>query len=86
MRLTLNGYSHLAGEVIRMARRFCAGKVVFALEGGYHPDALRYGVSNVARLLLGEPPTDPLGDAPPGPRPEPDIGALLALLRKLHRL
>ena len=85
MRLSLKGYSHLAGEVIRMARRFSEGKVVFALEGGYNPDALRYGVSNVARLLLGEPPTDPLGE-PPGPRQEPDIGALLALLRKLHRL
>jgi acetoin utilization deacetylase AcuC-like enzyme len=85
MRLTLNGYSHLAEEVIRMAQRFCGGKVVFALEGGYDLDALRYGVSNIARLLLGDSPIDPLGEVP-GPRPEPDIGALVTQLQKLHRL
>jgi acetoin utilization deacetylase AcuC-like enzyme len=85
MRLTLNGYSHLAGEVIRMAQRFCEGKVVFALEGGYNMDALGYGVSNVARLLLGDPPYDPVG-AGPSLRPEPDIAALRGRLRKLHEL
>ncbi len=85
MRLTLSGYSHLAAEVIRMAHRFCAGRVVFALEGGYHRDALRYGASNVARLLLGEPPIDP---PVPGPSalPEPDITRLMSRLRQLHKL
>lgn len=85
MRLTLNGYSHLAAEVIRMAQRFCAGNIVFALEGGYNMDALRHGVSNVARLLLGDPPIDPPG-ARPAPRPEPDIAAVLVRLRQLHGL
>ena len=85
MRLTLNGYSHLAGEVIRMAQRFCDGKVVFALEGGYNMDALRYGVSNVARLLLGDSAIHPPGTRPT-PRPEPDIAALLARLHQLHGL
>ncbi|MDI3315821.1 MAG: histone deacetylase [Mycobacterium sp.] len=85
MRLTLNGYSHLAGEVIRLARRCCRGKVVFVLEGGYHTEALRYGVSDVARLLLGELPDDRAVGGP-SPRPEPDIAALLARLQQLHRL
>jgi acetoin utilization deacetylase AcuC-like enzyme len=85
MRLTLNGYSHLAGEVMRMARRLCDGKVVFVLEGGYHRDALSYGVSNVARVLLGDPPHDAPG-APPAMRREPDITALLAQLHKVHQL
>jgi acetoin utilization deacetylase AcuC-like enzyme len=85
MRLTLNGYSHLVGELMRMAQRFCEGKVVFVLEGGYNLDALRYGVSNLANMLLGDPPNDPLG-APPGPRPDPDIAALVARIQKLHRL
>jgi acetoin utilization deacetylase AcuC-like enzyme len=85
MQLTLSGYSHLAGEVISMAQRYCGGKVVFMLEGGYHPDALRYGVSNVARLLLGDPPTDP-PDAAPDVFGEPDIAGLIARLQRLHQL
>jgi acetoin utilization deacetylase AcuC-like enzyme len=85
MRLSLTGYSHLAGEVMRMARRFCNGNVVFALEGGYDLDALGHGVSNVARVLLGAQTSDPLGP-PPGPRSEPDISALLSLLQRVHGL
>ena len=85
MRLTLSGYSRLAGEVMQMAHRFCEGKVVFLLEGGYNLDALRYGVGNVARLLLGDPPTDPLG-APSDTRPDPDIADLIARVQKLHQL
>ncbi len=85
MRLTMNGYSHLAAQVIRMAQRFCAGHVVFALEGGYHRDALRYGAGNLARLLLGDPPIDPPG-ARPAPLPEPDITGLMSRLRQLHGL
>ena len=84
MRLSLAGYSHLAGEVIRMAQ-FCAGKVVFMLEGGYNPDALRYGIANVARLLLGEAPTDPLG-APSATWSEPDITGLVSQIQQVHRL
>jgi acetoin utilization deacetylase AcuC-like enzyme len=68
-----------------MAQQFCEGKVAFLLEGGYDLDALRSGVSNVARLLLGEPPTDPLG-LPSDTRPDPGIGSLVAQLQHLHRL
>jgi acetoin utilization deacetylase AcuC-like enzyme len=85
MRLTLNGYAHLTREVIRMADQFCGGKIVVVLEGGYDLGALSYGINNVARLLLGDEPNDPLG-APPKPRPEPDTTALMTLLKKLHRL
>ncbi|MBV8928449.1 MAG: histone deacetylase [Mycobacteriaceae bacterium] len=83
MQLTLPGYAHLAGEVARMAQRLCDGKVVFALEGGYHHDALRFGMSDVGRILLGDPPGDPLG-SPPSLGSEPDIADLVALLHKLH--
>lgn len=86
MRLTLNGYSRLAGEVIRMAQRFCAGKVVFALEGGYTSDALRYGVANIARLLLGDTPEDPVMGASANRLSEPDIAPLLTRIQQLHRL
>jgi acetoin utilization deacetylase AcuC-like enzyme len=85
MRLTLRGYSHLAREVVHMAQRFCDGKVVFALEGGYDLDALRDGVSNVARVLLGDPTSDP-SEPPPGPGADPDISTLLLRVRRVHGL
>jgi acetoin utilization deacetylase AcuC-like enzyme len=85
MRLTLTGYAHLAAEVIAMAQRFCDGKVIFALEGGYNLDALRFGVSNVARALLGEAPIDPLGP-PPGSGSEPDVAPLVERLERIHGL
>jgi acetoin utilization deacetylase AcuC-like enzyme len=85
MRLTLNGYAHLTSELIRMAERLCGGKIVFVMEGGYDLDAHGYGISNIARLLLGDAATDPLGVAP-NQRAEPDIHALIALLKKLHKL
>jgi acetoin utilization deacetylase AcuC-like enzyme len=85
MRLTLSGYSHLGSEVIRMAHRLCDGKIVFMLEGGYNLDALRYGMSNVSRLLLGDSPTDPLG-VPSFHRDEPDITRLISKLQELHRI
>lgn len=85
MRVTLPGYATMTSELIRMAERLCGGKIVFVLEGGYNLDALGYGVSNIARLLLGDAPTDPLGPSP-SRRPEPDIRALVSLLKQLHHL
>ncbi|HVU12533.1 MAG TPA: histone deacetylase [Phototrophicaceae bacterium] len=83
MRLSLNGYAHLSSECLRMARQFCGGKIVFVMEGGYNLDALGGGVSNSARILLGDAPVDPLG---PNKRAEPDITALLGALKQLHML
>lgn len=85
MKLTLDGYAHLSSELIRMAERYCEGKIVFVMEGGYDLDGLSYGMANLARLLLGEAPVDPLG-APPNPRPEPDISGLLSTVKRLHGL
>jgi acetoin utilization deacetylase AcuC-like enzyme len=82
MQLTLSGYSHLASEVIRMAQQLCDGKVVFVLEGGYDLDALRFGVGNIARTLLGEAAIDPLGT--PILRDEPDIADVVSAITTIH--
>lgn len=85
MRVTLPGYAAMTRELMQLAERVCGGKIVFVMEGGYNLDALSYGVNNIARILLGDEPTDPLGLSP-SKRPEPDVTALLELLRTLHRL
>jgi acetoin utilization deacetylase AcuC-like enzyme len=85
MQLTLAGYSRLADEVVRMAQQLCDGRVVFVLEGGYDLDALRHGVSNIARVLLGEPTVDALSVPAALPR-EPDVVDLVTAIKAIHRL
>ena len=84
MALSLTGYADLARSLVRMADRFCGGRVMFTLEGGYQLDALAYGVLNAFYALLGEETVvDPLG---PSPRPERSIDSLIEDLKELHRL
>ena len=85
MRLTLSGYAHLTSELKRMAETLCDGRIVFVMEGGYSLEALSGGISDIARILMGDAPVDGLGAAP-GTRSEPDISALLDMLKRLHRL
>jgi acetoin utilization deacetylase AcuC-like enzyme len=85
MSLSLGGYASIQRELVKMADRLCGGRIVFTLEGGYHLEALAYGVLNAVHALLGEEDTvvDPLG---PSPRAEPSIDALIQDLRALHQL
>ncbi len=85
MQLSLTGYARIARELVAMAEELCGGRIVFALEGGYHLDVLAHGVLNAFYALLGEETvSDPFG--PPFPASEPDIEALLARLKERHRL
>lgn len=84
MNLSVSGYATLERELVEMAEHLCDGRVVFTLEGGYHLNALAYGVLNGFYALLGEDDVvDPLG---PSPRPEPSIDELIEALRDLHQL
>jgi acetoin utilization deacetylase AcuC-like enzyme len=85
MRLTLHGYADLAGQLIALAGDVCGGRIAFVMEGGYNLDALAHGMTNVARLLVGQAAEDPLG---PAPRPirEPDLNVLIARARMIHGL
>jgi acetoin utilization deacetylase AcuC-like enzyme len=85
MRVSLPGYAAMTSALVRLAERLCGGKIVFVMEGGYNLDALSFGVCNIARVLLGDQPTDPMGLSP-SKRPEPDVAPLLELLRRLHKL
>jgi acetoin utilization deacetylase AcuC-like enzyme len=80
--LSLAGLARVTAEIVQMAEEMCDGKVVFALEGGYHSVALSYGVLNTVYALMGwEVVADPLG---PSPQPEPDMTALILQLERLH--
>jgi acetoin utilization deacetylase AcuC-like enzyme len=85
MRLTLNGFADMGRHLMEMATALCGGKIVFVMEGGYNLDALSYGWVNVANILLGKPTDDPIG-LPADSRPEPDLSALIAQVRQIHKL
>ncbi len=84
MQLTLAGYAHIARELVAMAGELCQGRVLFALEGGYHLDVLANGVLNACYGLLGEETViDPFG---PASAAEPSVDGLIGQLKRLHGL
>lgn len=83
--LTVSGFATLTRRLTELADALCHGRLVFVLEGGYHRDALAYGVLAAFRLWLGdEDVVDPLG--PPPRADEPSVEGLIANVRRLHRL
>lgn len=84
LQLTLSGYAQLTAMLQAIAHEHAKDRLVFVLEGGYHPAALAGGVTTVLRTLLGEAHVpDLLGRAP---RPEPDLAAHLDRIRRRHGL
>lgn len=83
MKLTLDGYAHLTSELRRMADSLCGGRILFAMEGGYNLDAISYGITNIARVLLGDAPDDPMGK-PDLPRGETSAASVIAQVRAAH--
>jgi acetoin utilization deacetylase AcuC-like enzyme len=85
MQLTIPGYAALVARLLGLAGELCAGRMVCALEGGYHLEVLAHAVRNTLRQLSGQSQRidDPLG---PSPWEERDASALLAQVRQIHDL
>jgi acetoin utilization deacetylase AcuC-like enzyme len=85
MRLSCAGYASLVRRLRAAAGELCGGRLVVALEGGYHLTALPWSVYNTVETMLGESPTpDPVGPAPDAV--VPDIAPLLDAVKALHGL
>lgn len=85
MRLSIPGATTLMQQLMALADELCQGKLVVALEGGYHIGALSHSVLSAVRLLSHshQGVSDPFGPAPGGER---DITPLLGKLRQLHHI
>jgi acetoin utilization deacetylase AcuC-like enzyme len=82
--LSLTGMAWISKTLVNVAEELSAGKIVFALEGGYNLDILSVGVANSVKALLGrEDFTDPLGKSS---RREPDLTEYLAEVKKIHNI
>ncbi len=83
--LSVDGYGALVSMIKAAADELCGGRIVVALEGGYHLVALPWCVRRTVELLLGDAPTpDPLG-APDGPASR-GFEEMLATVKEMHRL
>jgi len=87
MQVTVGGYARMATMLKQLAAELCQGRLVFALEGGYHLQALAHSVKATIEVLLGLPAgaDDPLGPAPHGGSAI-DIGPLLQRIKATHGL
>jgi acetoin utilization deacetylase AcuC-like enzyme len=84
MLLSLTGYANLVRELCDIAQSLCSGRIVFALEGGYHLDVLAYGVLNTFHAMLADDEIDdPLG---PSPVAETSAEKLVKELCQFHEL
>ncbi len=84
LQLTTSGYHNL-GELLKSyADTYSSGRIIYFLEGGYDPEALRDNVRAILlatqELTLDE---DRLG---PAPFPEPTINSLIDRIRLQHNL
>lgn len=73
MRMTVRGYAALIRELRYWADSCCDGRIVGALEGGYHIDALAHSVLSTLSVLhdVDSDIADPIGNAP-GEAPDLD--------------
>ncbi len=86
MQVTISGFSQMASILKQLASELCQGRLVFALEGGYHISALAYSVKATLEILLGKLQIeDPLGKSAYG-RKAPEIKGILQEVKTAHKL
>jgi acetoin utilization deacetylase AcuC-like enzyme len=80
--LSSTGFFELSKHLVGLAQEACRGRIVFVLEGGYHPAHLAAGVEAVLAALTGSP--SPLVGGDQSPYPEPDIRSRVDQLLHYH--
>jgi acetoin utilization deacetylase AcuC-like enzyme len=86
MQVSIAGFAQMVSILKGLASELCPGKLVFALEGGYHILALAHSIKATLEVLLGKDEIeDPLGQ-PPNTRSAPRIEAIIQQVRKVHSL
>ena len=82
--VSLKGFFRMCQVLVSLSDELCEGRILFVLEGGYHLQALRYGLLNTVNVLLGrDQMQDPLGLSL---QQETTVTNLLRTLRQQHLL
>ena len=82
--LDTKGFFQLAQHLVKLAEEVCEGRMMFVLEGGYDPIALKDNIQSTLAALSGHTRfPDHYGKAPDR---SPDIDSLIEDLKKIHQL
>ena len=83
--LSVAGLTDLVRLAREVAEAHAGGRLVAALEGGYHADALAHAVASTFRVLA-DPAAEALDPFGPAPAPGPSLAALEEAVCALHAL
>lgn len=78
------GYYQLAQELMSMADAFCHGRIMFTLEGGYDPTALKDNIQACIAAMSGH--TDYPDHYGAGQDVKPEIEPLIQEIQRIHQL
>jgi acetoin utilization deacetylase AcuC-like enzyme len=73
------GFYSISKRLVELAEEHCDGKIIFVLEGGYHPTNVANGVGAVFAALTGPGSEFDAGD--PCPRGEPEVESRIEEVR-----
>ncbi|PWH11745.1 MAG: hypothetical protein DDG60_16655 [Anaerolineae bacterium] len=79
--LSTAGFALLSQRLVELAAEICRGRIIFLLEGGYHPDNVANGIRASLAALSGHPAPEIADTCPYN---EPEIEARLARTREWH--
>jgi acetoin utilization deacetylase AcuC-like enzyme len=84
LQVSVAGYYRFAQGLRQLALECCQGRIAGVLEGGYHLDALAWGVLNTLAAFSDQPSIiDPLGTVP---KAETEVDDVIARVKRLHGL
>ncbi|MFC1994494.1 histone deacetylase [Chloroflexota bacterium] len=85
MQVTTAGFGNMVGVLSELASELCQGRLLLALEGGYHMEALSYSIKRTLEVLVEIPQTaDSLGE--PQETRSPDIDSIVEAVKRVHKL
>ena len=86
MEMSIHGFADIVSMIKDIAEELCGGRILAALEGGYHPEALAYGVKSTLEVMLGYSSIDdPIGPSRYSMQ-GPSIDLILDMTRNIHQL
>lgn len=86
MNVTTTGFARIVKTIKSVADACCPGKLVFALEGGYHRAALAYSVMGTFEIMLGNNEISDAMGTPPRSYSPKDFANFVKMIRDIHKL